>query len=123
MKLGVAVACVALFLAVPLAAQDVYLPSDQVTTPKLITGGKPTYTSEAMRARISGIEGTVVFQIDVLTDGTVGAVALVKSLDPELDQSAAKSVKQWRYEPGTKDGKPVVVRINVDYPFGQTKPR
>ncbi|HEY1304724.1 MAG TPA: energy transducer TonB [Vicinamibacterales bacterium] len=122
MKLGVAMACVALFLAIPLAAQDAYLPSDRVTAPKLITGGKPTYTSEAMLARIGGIEGTVVLQIDVLTDGTVGTVALVKSLDPKLDQSAAKSVKQWRYEPGTRDGRPVVVRIIVEYPFGQ-KPR
>jgi TonB family protein len=114
---------VSLFCAVPLAGQDVYLPSDQVTAPKVIKGVKPEYTSEAMLRRIQGTDGTVVLQIDVLTDGTVGTVALVKSLDPGLDQWAAKSVKQWRFEPGTKDGKPVVVRINVDVPFGESKTR
>ena len=123
MKLGFAMACVAL-LSVPLTAQDVYLPSDQVTAPKLIKSGKPPYTSEAMLRRITGTDApTVLLQIDVLTDGTVGTVALVKSVDPKLDQLAAISVKQWQYEPGTKDGKPVIVRINVDYPFGLSKPR
>jgi TonB family protein len=110
--------CISLFCAIPLAAQDVYLPSDQVTAPKVIKSGK-VYTSEAMLfGRIRAMVGTVVLQIDVLTDGTVGTVALVKSLHSELDQLAVKSVKGWRFEPGTKDGKPVVVRINIDFPFG-----
>lgn len=110
-------ACIALLWAPPLAAQDVYLPSDQVTAPKVIKSGKPTYTSEVGRALIRGIKGVIVLQVDVRPDGTVGTVALVKGLGFGLDENAAKEVKQWLFAPGEKDGKPVTVRIEVTVPF------
>jgi TonB family protein len=110
-------ACIALLWAPPLAAQDVYLPSDQVTAPQVIESGKPTYTSEIMRALIRGTSGVVVLQVDVRPDGTVGTVALVKGLGSGLDEHAAKEVKQWLFAPGEKDGKPVTVRIEVTIPF------
>lgn len=42
-------------------------------------------------------------------DGTVGDVQVVKSLDKEhgLDDEAVKAAKQWRFNPGRRDGKPV----------------
>jgi protein TonB len=101
----------ALLLTGSIAAQDlVYRVSDQVTAPKVLSTAKPPYTPTAMLKRI---EGTVELEIDVLPDGTVGAVALVKSLEPGLDQEAAKTVKKFTYTPGTKDGKPVAVRTTV----------
>lgn len=87
---------VSLFCAVPLAGQDVYLPSDQVTAPKVIKSPAPAYTADAMARRIQGV---VVLQVDVLPDGTVSTVALVKSLEPGLDEQAAKTVKQWVFTP------------------------
>ena len=107
------------FLPVTLAAQDVYLPSDQVTAPTVIKAAKPLYTSEVMMHRIKGSEGSVVLQVDVLPDGTVGTVALVRSpLNEGLVENAVKAVKQSLYAPGMKDGKPVIVRIEVRVPFG-----
>ena len=107
-------ACISLFWALPAVAQDVYYPSDQVTTPKLTKTSKPAYTSEAMKARI---QGSVVLQLDVRPDGTVGTVALVKSLDAGLDGEATKAVKQYLFTPGEKDGKPVTVRVEVTVAF------
>jgi len=39
------------------------------------------------------------------------------SLDAGLDQEAIKAVKQWRFEPGTKDGKPVPVLMTIEMTF------
>jgi len=104
----------ALVLTSPVAAQDVYRISDQVTAPKPLVTPKPRYTKAAMLKRISGV---VELEVDVLPDGTVGTVALVRSLDPELDKEAAEAAKKATFAPGTKDGKPVTVRttINITY--------
>ena len=40
-------------------------------------------------------------------------VRVVRSLDPGLDQKAIDAVSQWRFKPGMKDGKAVVVRVQV----------
>lgn len=104
-------------LAVTWSAQDVYLSGDQVTTPTLIRAAKPVYTPEGMIRRIQGVNGAVVLQVDVLPDGTVGTVALVRStLSTALVEDAVKVVKQRVYAPGMKDGKPVAVRIEVTVP-------
>ena len=94
----------------------VYQPGDGVTVPVLVREVKPEYTSEARKARI---HGTVTMDVVVLEDGTVGEVKVTRSLDEEygLDQEAVKAVKQWRFRPGTKDGKPVPVRVNIDMTF------
>ena len=31
-----------------------------------------------------------------------------------LDNEAVKTVKLWRFQPGTKDGKPVPVRVAIE---------
>jgi protein TonB len=104
-----------LLWASTLAAQDAYLPSDQVTTPRVLKSFKPSYTVEAMLRRI---EGNVVLQVDVRPDGTVGTVALVKSLGlDELDAEAVKAVKRFQFAPGEKNGKPVTVRTEVSVAF------
>jgi hypothetical protein len=42
---------------------------------------KPTYTAEAMRAKV---QGSVFLECVILPDGSVGRVEVVKSLDPDL---------------------------------------
>jgi protein TonB len=55
----------------------------------------------------------------VLADGKVSDVEVTESLDSVhgLDANAAKAMKLWEFKPGTKDGKPVAVRIHVDMAF------
>ena len=100
----------AVLFTTPLAAQDVYRVSDQVTAPKVLVPARPPYTAEAMLKRKAGV---VELEVDVLPDGTVGTVALVKSLDPQLDTQAAAAAKKFTFTPGMKDGKPVTVRTTV----------
>jgi TonB family protein len=55
----------------------------------------------------------------VLADGNVGDVTVARSLDTTygLDQQAVNAAKQWTFKPGTKDGKPVAVRVNIELKF------
>jgi TonB family protein len=87
-----------------------------VTLPKVVSEVKPQYTPEALQA---GIEGTVVMNAVVRTDGTPGDIKITQSLDTQygLDNQAVVALSQWRFEPGLKDGKPVPVRLTIEMRF------
>ena len=55
----------------------------------------------------------------VLPGGTVGEVRVIRSLDKKygLDDEAVKAAKQWQFEPGRKDGKPVAVLVTIELTF------
>jgi protein TonB len=99
-------------------AQDrVYTPNDSgVVLPAVTKQVKAEYTREAMQNRI---EGTVTLSTVVKADGTVGDVTVTESLDSVygLDKEAVKAMKQYEFKPGTKDGKPVAVRVAVQMKF------
>jgi protein TonB len=102
---------------VTLAAQnEVFKPGPGITMPKPIHTEKPRYTAEAMKA---GIQGTVLLDAVVLKDGNVSNVEVIRSLDKMygLDESAIEAARQWRFEPGQKDGKPVAVRVSIELTF------
>ena len=62
---------------------------------------RPTYTTDAMRAKI---QGEVLLEAVVLRIGTVGDVKVVKSLDRRtgFDQEAIKAAKKWLFQPATR---------------------
>jgi TonB family protein len=100
------------------AAQEatVHKSGNGVSLPRVIRQVQPHYTQEAMRQMI---EGEVLLDVVVSSNGSVGDVEVKESLDAVygLDQEAVKAMKQWRFEPGTKDGKPVAVRVDVKMRF------
>jgi periplasmic protein TonB len=100
----------------PVAGQEVFKAGDGVTLPTPIREVKPGYTAAAMEARI---EGKVALDVVVLDDGKVGEVKVSQSLDMEygLDTQAVEATKQWLFKPGTKDGKPVAVRVTIEMTF------
>jgi TonB family protein len=85
-----------------------------VSAPVVVKEARPQYTPDAKDARI---QGAVTLECVVQADGTIGAVKVIRSLDTGLDQEAVKAVKQWRFEPGTKDGKPVPVLVTLEMTF------
>ena len=110
-------AAVAVLSAAGLTAQDnpVYPPGQGVTLPVLVKETKPKYTEGAMRRRV---EGVVELKVVVRKDGTVrDDVTVTRSLDSELDEEAIKAVRQWEFKPGTKDGDPVNVQVNIEMSF------
>jgi protein TonB len=87
-----------------------------VTAPRLLHSRAPSYTSEAMRARI---EGRTLLECVVLSDGTIGSVRVLRSLDRRygLDDEAIRAARAWRFHPGTRNGRPVAVRITIEMSF------
>ena len=85
-----------------------------VFTPRLIKDAKPQYTAGAMRR---GVNGTVFLRCVVDLDGVPTRLEIVKALDEELDRASLEAMKQWRFEPGRKDGKAVLVQIDVMMAF------
>ena len=88
----------------------------RVIAPKAVKRVLPKYTSEAMRARI---QGTVVVEAVVLEDGSVGETRIKESIDDKygLDANALEAAAQWEFEPGTLDGKPVAVLMELRLQF------
>jgi TonB family protein len=89
---------------------------DGVTLPILVYEERPQYVPAAMEAKV---QGSVLLEAVVLTDGSVGDVTVVRSLDPTygLDQQAVDAMKRWSFQPGTRDGEPVRVVVQVEMRF------
>lgn len=69
------------------------------------TNPEPPYPALARRL---GEQGTVLLRVLVGPDGTARDVQVKKSSgSPTLDRSAQNTIKQWRFNPATIDGKPV----------------
>lgn len=75
---------------------------------------QPEYTPEA---RAAGLQGSVVLYLEVGPTGEVGKVQLIQGLGLGLDEKAMEAVKQWRFKPGTIDGRPVRVAQSVETSF------
>jgi TonB family protein len=94
----------------------VYKPGNGVTLPAVVREAKAEYTQEAMQQKI---QGSVFMEVVVLDSGDVGDVRVSKSLDAKygLDQEAVKALRQWKFKPGTKDGKNVAVEVTIEMRF------
>jgi protein TonB len=94
----------------------VYGPGNGVSEPTMIRQTRPTYTSEAMRAKV---QGDVELDAVVLPNGLLSDIQVTKSLDPQfgLDQEAIKCVKQWLFRPATKAGQAVAFRVTLVIQF------
>lgn len=88
--------------------------SQCATAPHPLSKLSPTYPE---KARQQHKEGTVTLGLIVSKDGTVSGVHVIKSVDTDIDQAAIEAVSQWKFEPGTYQGKPVDVEIAVQVNF------
>ena len=63
------------------------------------------------------MEGVVRVSTVVTAEGTVSNCEIIRGLNAEEDKTALKAVKLWRFQPGTKEGKAVNVRVTVEIEF------
>ena len=91
-----------------------YHVAGSVKPPKLIHSVDPEYSKEARKAKFSG---TVEVRLVVDEDGNPTHVQVVKGVGMGLDEEAVKAVSQYKFQPATKDGKPVKVEVHVDVNF------
>jgi protein TonB len=91
-----------------------YRPGSGITAPAILREVKPDYTEEGRRRNL---EGDVVLEIVVKSDGSVGNVKLLQGLGAGLDQRATDAVRQWRFSPAKRYGTPVDVIVEVAMEF------
>jgi periplasmic protein TonB len=91
-----------------------YRPGSGVSPPGLLREVKPIYTEEGRRR---GVEGDVVMEVVVRSDGSVGAVRILQGLGAGLDQRATEAVRQWKFSPARRQGSPVDVLVEVAVEF------
>lgn len=68
-------------------------------------------------SRKAKIEGTVRLKITVMRDGQIKDPKIVNSLTKELDNRMVDAVYQWKFEPATKNGKPMPTQFDVECTF------
>jgi TonB family protein len=87
-----------------------------VTAPDLLHRTQPQYSADAMRAKLQGV---AVLTGIVGVDGRLHDIRIARSLDAAfgLDQEAIACVRQWRFRPGTRQGKPVAVYVTIEVAF------
>lgn len=91
-----------------------YRPGAGITPPGLLREVRPDYTEEARRRNL---EGEVVLEIVVRSDGSVGSLRVLQGLGGGLDQRAVEAVRQWRFSPARRHGTPVDVLVEVAVEF------
>jgi len=111
---AIAIPVLLLLLTTVSFAEKIYKIGPGIVPPKVLEKSEPQYTEEARAAKL---EGAVKLTIVVGTDQRAHDIKITKSLDPGLDASAINSIKTWKFQPGTKNGKPVPVHANVQVNF------
>jgi len=84
------------------------------TPPRLTRKIEPSYPEPDRKAKI---EGTVLLNLVVGSEGKPRDIRIAKSLKPDLDQAAIAAVQQWEFQPGTYLGKAVATKVNLEINF------
>jgi len=96
-----------------------YTVGGDVHAPEPIHWPTPSYTPQARKDKV---QGAVVTAVDVDAGGNVAgvkvtALSLSNNLSDGLDESVLQTLRTWKFKPGTKDGRPVPVRVTVEVNF------
>jgi protein TonB len=93
---------------------EVHRVHGDVAKPEVLARVEPVYTEPARRARIQGV---VIVETVIDTQGRVTDARVLKSLPMGLSESAVDAVRQWRFKPATLDGRAVSVYFTLTVKF------
>jgi TonB family protein len=100
--------------------------TEKVETPPQLKPESVAYPEYPEEALDDGIEGEVLLDVVVGSDGTVKEVTVKEGVPecPALEESAIEAVKEWTFEPALLDGEPIESEILVPLAFNldDTKP-
>jgi len=85
-----------------------------VSEPKVLVSVNPEFSEEARKAKFSG-NVLVYFIVD--ENGTPTHVHVARGVGMGLDEKAVEAVRQYKFKPGMKDGKPVKVELAIEVNF------
>jgi len=85
-----------------------------------VTRPRPIHTEEAQfseQARKERVEGVVLVGFTVNEQGIPTNLWVEKGVGAGLDEKALEAVRKYRFEPATKNGTPVAVKLSVEVSF------
>jgi TonB family protein len=85
-----------------------------ISAPEPVSTPDPEYTEQA---RMAKTQGTCILWLIVDDQGHPRDIRVVRGLGMGLDAKAIEAVKQWKFQPAMKDGRPVNVQISVEVGF------
>jgi Gram-negative bacterial TonB protein C-terminal len=101
--------------------------TQHVKPPKAVYSPDPEYS---LAARVVKREGTILLGVILGRDGAPDDIWVIrkfvysngeqktfKPLGLGLEQKAVQAVRQWKFQPATKDGEPVSVFLNIEVQF------
>jgi len=86
----------------------------QLTPPMKIRDVRPRYRQEW---NASKLEGTILMQARIGTDGTVRAVDVISPVNADLEDEAMAAVSQWQFTPTYLNCEPIEVQMFVTVRF------
>lgn len=84
------------------------------TQPVLLNRPRPNYTEEARKNKI---QGSVLVEVVIGTDGAVKQVRVIRGLPDGLTENAIQAAYQLRFRPAMRSGQPVQTRKRVTLDF------
>jgi protein TonB len=55
----------------------------------------------------SGTKGDVILDVTIDETGRISDLKLVKGIDPAVDETVIATVRQWTFDPASRDGQPI----------------
>lgn len=110
-RLSLAVAASLALLAASARAQP---PPVQITPPVLLSHVDAVYPANAVPP---GEHVDVVLAVTIDPDGNVTEIQVLESGGSALDEAATTAVRQWKFRPAMRNGKPIASRIKVPFHF------
>jgi TonB family protein len=98
----------------PAGPQQLYHIGGDVSAPKLVFAPDPEFTEKARRAKYQGV---CVISVIIDAQGNPMRVQVVRHLGMGLDKKAVEAVKEYRFKPAMRLGKPVAVTANIEVNF------
>jgi TonB family protein len=92
----------------------VFHPGGGISNPVVIYSVDPEFSDEARRQKYQGV---VVISLIVDTHGNPQDIRVVRPLGMGLDEKAVEAVRQYRFKPAMRNGKPVAVEVNIEVNF------
>jgi protein TonB len=85
-----------------------------VRAPVVLQSVDPEFSEEARKQKFSG---NVLVSLIVDEQGNPTHVRVLRGVGLGLDEKAVEAVRQYRFRPATKDGKPVKVELDINVDF------
>jgi TonB family protein len=85
-----------------------------IKAPRKLLDVRPIYPPAAQAA---GLDGVVILEATIGTDGTVTDARILRALEPDLNDAAMNAVRGWKFSPTLLNGVevPVIMTVTVQF--------